>query len=243
MSPLFAALLRHRWTIGAGVAAFFGALLVSRTVSDSGGLPGGEIPPAPLAEDRRARAVRLIQSYVPSETGDAKFAEISKDYGGIGTTCGYLTGWLLWRLGAKDNRIVNREQAADGLKYHVAENISRLVGGAKALGAWRTLADGLPKPGDMAYYATNPPPGPPPAGWNWHEHVNVVLDAGPDEWRTADGGRTVNGHQAAEIVTRKRVGSDKLDYLGGPRSIIGWVDLDAVPLEAPPTGPFALDVA
>ena len=52
----------------------------------------------------REHAALLIDSYVPSDTGDGRFDHIAKDYGGLGTTCGYLCHWLMWRLGS-DNTV------------------------------------------------------------------------------------------------------------------------------------------
>lgn len=194
--------------------------------------------------DRREAALALLANYLPSATGDARFKEVAQDYGGMGTTCGYLTGWLLWRLGCVDNRIVNRTDKARGLRYFVGENISRLVNGGKALGAWRTVEKhGLPKPGDLAYYANDPPKiETDKAGnqiKNFHEHVNVVVEARADAWRTGDAGRTVGaGVQGAEFVNRAAHqisgGKVTLDYFGGPRRCIGYVDLEAVPIAAPP---------
>jgi hypothetical protein len=185
----------------------------------------------------RDAALRLLSDYLPCSTtgeGAARFHEIAKDYGGIGTTCGYLTGWLLWRLGCRDPQIVNRDEPSEGLHYKVGMNIADLVSGGKALGAWRTQEGGArPSPGDLCYYATDPPTGDPP---NYHEHVNVAVDCSGDEWKTADAGRTdpKTGKQMAEFVTRKRFANGTIDYLGGARKLIGWVDLTAVPLTAPP---------
>lgn len=192
--------------------------------------------------DRREAALALLANYLPSVTGDARFKEIAKDYGGMGTTCGYLPIWMWWRLGCIDARLINREQPELGLHYKVAQNIAAIVRGGKAAGAWRTLKEhGRPKPGDTVYYAKDPPElTPNPDGGepikNFREHVNVAVDCSGSTWRTGDAGRTSGaGTQMAEFVSRAfHESSGTVDYFGGPRRVVGWVDLDAVALGPPP---------
>lgn len=189
----------------------------------------------------RSAAMDLLEGYLPCETGSAAFDEIAKDYGRMGTTCGYLTGWLLWKLGCVDPRIVNREEPEDGLHYAVGMNIARLVQGAKSMGAWRSIhADGPPKPGDLVYYAKDPPEIRADGSKNFKEHVNVAVECPiGGVWRTGDAGRTnmTTGEQMAEFVERKQFANGSIDYMGGPRQVFGYVDLEAVPFaNAPPDG-------
>jgi hypothetical protein len=222
------------WALGGlGLGAL--AIAIGRSNDPDATGAGGDSTDGPHPTDPehiRDLAMNLLTAYLPCTTGSEKFHEIAKDYGKMGTTCGYLTGWLLWRLGCVDPRIVNREEPADGLHYAVGMNIARLVSGGKALGAWRTQAGGArPKPGDCCYYAVDPP-----INGNYHEHVNVAVDCSTDMWRSADAGRTdpKTGEQMAEFVTRKRFNNGTLDYYGGPRKLIGWVDLTAVPFTRAP---------
>jgi hypothetical protein len=191
-------------------------------------------------QDLRSAAMDLLEAYLPCNTGDPRFAEIAKDFGGMGTTCGYLTGWLLWKLGCVDPRIVNREEPEDGLHYAVGMNIARLVQGAKSMGAWRTLgANGPPKPGDLVYYAKDPPEIRADGSKNFKEHVNVAVSCpSGGVWRTGDAGRTnmQTGQQMAEFVDRKQFANGSIDYLGGPRQVFGYVDLLAVPYANGPQG-------
>lgn len=181
-----------------------------------------------------------MANYLPSVTGDARFKEISLDYGGRGTTCGYLPIWIWWRLGCTDPVLINRTDKSAGLVYKVGMNIAAIVNGGKRLRAWRTLKDGgRPLPGDVVYYANDPPKIEHDADGNpiknFHEHVNVAIDCSGQEWRTGDAGRTSPaGTQMAEFVTRPMTGADSILYFGGSRKVIGWVDMDAVPLGPPP---------
>jgi len=237
-------LLRLPWYVWAGGAGVGTVALMSAWkppsnnphASGDGGKPvsnpGGVTP-----DNVRDLALNLLTAYLPCTTGDAKFSEIAKDFGGVGTTCGYLPAWLMWRLGCVDPRIVNRSEPAEGLHYAVGMNIARLVQGGKDLGAWRTPAqNGRPKLGDLCYYAMDPPQQKGDGTKDYHEHVNVCIDSSGDDWKSADAGRTnpKDGKQMAEFVTRKRLADGRIDYYGGPRKLIGWVDLAALPFTRPP---------
>src|SRR5262245_34519869 len=117
---------------------------------------------------RRDDALAIIASVVPSDYGDPKFSKIIGDLyresPTSGTTCGYLVSYLLYELGCRAP-IVNRNDPAYGLRYGIGENISRLLGGAKALGAWRAGPEGI-RPGDC-YFISNGPP--------LTEHVGVFI--------------------------------------------------------------------
>ncbi len=175
---------------------------------------------------RRSQALAIVSSVVPSIYGDAKFSRIIDGLytagDGAGTTCGFLASYLLFQLGCRAPEIVNRTDAASGLKYEIGGNISRLVSGAKALGAWRTGAAGI-KPGDI-YFISNGPP--------LTEHVGVYISGDAAHWTTADAGqRGPNGEQAAKTQVRAFDG-ENLGTLNGPKTIQGYVDIDALPLTA-----------
>ena len=144
---------------------------------------------------------------------------------GYGTTCGFLCSYLLYRLGCRDGRIVNRRDDEAGLVYHPGENISRLVNGARALGAWRSGPLGI-RPGDIYLLSRGEPSS---------EHVGVFLGSASGTWWTADAGQTAaDGTQAAAYCARAFDGT----AVGGPagerlRPVVGYVDLDALPLPVP----------
>jgi len=184
----------------------------------------------------RQRAVDLIRAYVPSDTGSAQFAEITGgDYGGVGTTCGYLPSWLFHKMGCYDGRIINRTDLAHGLRYTIGANIDRLATGAKALGASRSIATGPPLPGDGVFYTNGP---------SSTEHVALVLDAtSPDVWQTADAGiRNDRGYQCARQVSRRiDPKTGRVFFSDGPRSVAAIFDLEKiVPPVADDDGPMWL---
>lgn len=175
----------------------------------------------------RSRALAIVAGVVPSNYRDARFQRIIGDLyvesPTSGTTCGYLASYLLYQLGCRAPQIVNRTDARWGLMYGIGENISRLVSGAKALGAWRVGARGI-RAGDI-YFISNGPPA--------SEHVGVFMGApDPGHWRTADAGqRDAAGHQAARYRVRAFDGVN-LETPNGPKVVQGYVDIEALPYAA-----------
>lgn len=166
----------------------------------------------------RRRALELVREVVPSDTGDGRFDVVVKDYGGRGTTCGYLVHWLLWRLGKR--QAVNRGEPAAGLRYVPGANIS-MVDQNPAFHRYHEGSPERPKPGDIYFQSDGPPD---------TEHVGVVM-AWPDDEHvlTADAGqRNAAGSQAARFVRRQfREGRlPRLDHIGEPRRLVGWIDIE-----------------
>lgn len=128
---------------------------------------------------------------------------------GSGTTCGFLTGWFLWRIGCKDRNVVNRTcAAADGSpigRYSAGHNICAVRGACGGNGDadkrrhahyvrvhgdpanTAAFASGAlrPKLGDVVHVNTKP-------GTN-KDHVLIFLNAfqdadGTERWQTAEAG-------------------------------------------------------
>lgn len=191
--------------------------------------PSGPDDPAQRRED----ALTLVGQYLPCSRGDAHYREVCKDFGGSGTTCGYLPGFLWYRLGCRDNRLVNRSEPQDGLTYHNAQNIACVVNGGKAVGAWRDYHPGQapPEPGDVLYFqdalfisgaSTNP-----------REHVAmcVAFDAASGSLTTYDLGHSPDPE--GNLVTRQMNADGSIAFMGSTRKIVGIVDLTLVPMSAP----------
>lgn len=67
------------------------------------------------------------------------FDNLAKDYGqGMGTTCGFLPHYLLWRFGCTDSTLVNRSEPQEGFTYRIGENLSifQPVWGKRPRPAW-----------------------------------------------------------------------------------------------------------
>lgn len=79
----------------------------------------------------RSEAVALLERYIVGgrlTIGQIGFDHIAKDYGMSGTTCGYLPHWMYWRLGCKDEILVNRFEPDSSVRYLDWENISAVSG-------------------------------------------------------------------------------------------------------------------
>jgi hypothetical protein len=204
----------------------------------------------------REHAALLIDAYVPSDTGDARFDHIAKDYGGLGTTCGYLCHWLMWRLGSDSTDIINRGEP--GFTYVPGANISRIwnLGQPPFISVFGTdlLQQGLqPQYGDIVFIKQGLD------GPQVTEHVFVFLDLvetfdGTLMWRTAEAGQPNEYNQeCARIKWRElRLGAEVGAQLGGgnpARDIIGWISLAELsynfmppfpPMTPPPFDPILM---
>lgn len=175
--------------------------------------------PLTTQEGVRERACALVREYIPCEHGDARYREMCLDYGGIGTTCGYLPSWLLWRMGAP-SRFVNRSDPPT-YSYKIGANIS-ILRWHPEFHLYRTGES--PLPGDIYFVSDGP---------SNTEHVGVYL--GTDStgaWTCADLGQTDGqGRQCGRITSRTLRSDGKLyrdDGIGAPRKLVGWLDLEEV---------------
>lgn len=187
-----------------------------------GGLRGGR----PL-QGVRGLAVSLVRSRVPFDRGDSSYAVVCKDYGGIGTTCGYLPHWMLWAVGCRLRRVVNRYEPKDGLAYRDGANISALRWQPEFVAYNRLAASTLPLPGDIFFVSDGPPA---------TEHVGVVLGISEDGvWTCAEAGQEGGGARIVRRIlidgrlARLAAGSDvEPDRSFHARKLVGWLDLDRV---------------
>ncbi len=173
-----------------------------------------------------------VRAVVPSVYGSARFRLLTGgSWGpGGGTTCAFLCAWCLYFAGCRDPRIVNYEAPATGLRFHVSEGISRLIDGARTLGALDTTAARFrPLPGDFLFLTEGPP---------HTEHVEVFLGfTKSGAWRVAAAGQTdpKTGRQCAIVKTRTRRGSQLTTAAGG-RTLAAVIRTRRLPYAAAPLG-------
>lgn len=197
--------------------------------------------------DVRAAAERVVDYYVPSKYPEERFLDLidNRWQPGGGTTCAYLTAKILVLVGCRELDFVNHEDP-EGLgrirfEYGDARNgVSKLVAGAKAFGCW--VSDGIgrePARMDLVYMTV-------PGKEGAADHVEVFRALDGTTWEAAAAGQGTREEQRAEIVRRSITdqrtsgGARYVSSLAGePKRIIGWVDLDRVPLIEPPSGPAA----
>jgi Stage II sporulation protein len=179
----------------------------------------------------RDDALVLIATVVPSDYGDPRFSlligDMYREGPGAGTTCGFLPSFILLMIGCISPVIINRNAFEYGLYYHIGENISCLVSGARQLGAWVDGDQGI-RAGDVFFLSNGPP---------LTEHVgHLVRDEGA-AWLTADSGqRNASMHQAARYVRRTKA-PGVLWTPNGSKTIQGYIDIDRLPYDGPNRAP------
>lgn len=208
--------------VGAGMATAAGLMLWRGNVTGS----------SPSAGSPRDRLVALIKEWIPSEMGDGRFEQLlgaptgDKAWQyytvGFGTSCAVVVAALLAKIGCAP-KLLNMHPSDGGSGHVPGATITKLIQGAKDVGAWRAgpSLNGI-REGDVYVLAT------PPKGTD--AHTGFWLERSGDWVFTADAGqRDKEGEQAARIVRRKIVG----DTMSGPeglgpfRPIQGYVDIDA----------------
>jgi hypothetical protein len=194
--------------------------------------------------DMRAAAERVVDHYVPSEYPDERFLDLIDNHWqpGAGTTCAYLTAKVLVLLGCREPDLVNHDDP-EGLARirfefgNTRNGISKLVAGAKALDCW--VADGVgrePARMDLVYMTV-------PGKEGTADHVEVFRAIDGSTWEAAAAGQGTRERQRAEIVRRSindqraNGGARYVSSLAGEaKRVIGWVDLERVPLAESPMG-------
>ncbi len=175
----------------------------------------------------RDAIVALCKQLLPETTdvnkyvhwNEVGFDNLAKDYGqGMGTTCGFLPHFLLWRFGCRDNTLVNRSSPPEGLTYRIGENLSIFQPSkANPRPSWMKMDEqrtrdaasgkGGPKPGDFVIIR----------GGYWVEkstgartrdsaHIFVLLDVleangKKVKWRVAQSGVSNNAFQQGAHIT------------------------------------------
>ena len=208
----------------------------------------------------RERGVALLRAYFPAKgtfgQGTIGFDHIVKDYTNSGTTCGYPTHWMLWRLGCSEKSLVNRYEPDTDFTYTDGANLSKIfhnyafVNVLSNKSAREQFLSGAiyPKPGDTIFISTgevlvdvtttNK------AGVKethkekrWKEHVYQVLGgktgSAKDKmtWEVANSGQGLVGKQEAEILGSRGVEKrgDAWYDTKDSRQFYGWLDIDKLP--------------
>lgn len=130
-------------------------------------------------------------------------------------SCGDLVAWMLYRLGCRDESLVNRSADGGIRAWQPGRNVSNITGSRH----YRRARDGgTPQPGDVLFLLK--------AGG----HLDVLL-----EWDEA--GRTVTVAAYGQPYGRKKTRALRRTATGWTLDgsvLDGWLDLDAVPIDAAP---------
>ena len=186
-------------------------------------------------EQMRRSAFFLLDTILPYKDGDANYKVVCKDYGGGGTTCGFLCHWLLWRLGVTDTTRINR--AEKGFTYMPGDNLSRIVQGyaapfVKAYGTGVLQSGKRPRTGDICYIYEAP------KGAQNTEHVFCMLRDAPQAgaWSTAESGQEY-GKWGKKRDDRMLLPDAKSANIAGNtpmRTLMGWLPLEELDYGPPP---------
>jgi hypothetical protein len=174
-------------------------------------------------DTRRAVAVALVRAYLPCspKEHESRYEEIAREFGGVGTTCGYLPHWLWYRLGCRDPKWCNRTIDGTPCVYKDGKNIAAIFNeGRGPFVPHRSSTVYLPGDVFYVYDGVNGPAHNPNS-----EHVGVLLEDNGTSWLVGHGGQIGNAFQ---IATLKRSGSRL-----GSRVLVGKRPLEAMPVSAP----------
>lgn len=180
---------------------------------------------APITPDQASiYAQAVIQQYVPAKQGSPEWKLVCQDFGGVGTTCGYLAAFVLYALGYR-GPLMNRNVPEDGIKYRPGSNVSAIWNAGRP--PFRRMSSGdVPELGDIVFISNGPP---------ITEHILIfmqqVVRDGKVYWRSGDGGQLGN---ALELCERELREGKILGPPGKGRTVMGWIPLKSLTYTAEP---------
>ncbi len=130
------------------------------------------------------------------------------------SSCGDLVAWLLWRLGCRDESLVNRT-GDDGVRDWIpGRNVSAVVGHRAYR---RASGEDVPQPGDALFLQRN----------GGHLAILIEWDAAAGRVVSADYGQPEGLERVSKLERR-----GGRWYLDGSE-LEGWLDLDRVTFDGP----------
>jgi len=160
----------------------------------------------------------IIQSCIaltPCDQGDEAFRWICKDWGGVGTTCGYFASAVMWLAGVR-GRIVNRSD--EGCKYVVGANVSAIFNGGRFPFTLHAPGISYP-PGSILFVSEGPPK---------TEHLMVLGACEGMKWTIYQGGGV---GPKGEAMRMKDLRFDGGKEVGG-RTLVGAIQPQHMPVMA-----------
>jgi len=164
---------------------------------------------------------RIIQACIaltPCDQGDDCFKWIAKDWGGVGTTCGYFASAVMWLVGVR-GRIVNRSDA--GCRYVVGANVSAIFNAGRYPFTFHKAGRTYP-PGTILFLSEGPPK---------TEHLVVMAETDGSTWSIYQGG---GQGPKGEAMRKKDLVYDGRNRLGG-RTLVGGILPEDMPIRAEET--------
>ena len=190
-------------------------------------------------------ALSNLGQLIPSKYGDANFNTLTAGAYNpsvpLSSSCGYVASYYLQSLGVTDPTIINRDIPSSGAKSTPGANLSKLYFGAQKAGALRTVAkDGPPPPGSVLFFGDPKDP----TGNYAAQHVSVLGSVNSDgSFNTLDGG-SPSREQTSQNTRSFTTGVDAdgnptntISSGAGPRTVMAYIDVTALPIAAPPAPP------
>lgn len=139
--------------------------------------------------------------------------------------------WFLWSLGCRSGRLLNRDDPEWGLRWDRSDPVQKLVDGAHRLGAWRTfMLDRCPSLGDVVVAGVRAR-GEAPAAC-------VFTGLSGAGWGTVQDGLWTKVGWAPHMSVRELRG-DRLRTPEADLTVVGWIDLSRLEMEAQPSSGFS----
>ena len=84
-----------------------------------------------------------------------------------------LPHWMLWALGCRDGKILNRDVPDRGIRWTGGKSVDKLFNGSQRMAAWRAFhLEKSPRPGDILILEGN----------SVIARTAIVVSASPDGW-------------------------------------------------------------
>lgn len=165
-----------------------------------------------------ARLVQACIALTPCDQGDDCFRWVAKDWGGVGTTCGYLISAAYWLVGVRGS-VVNRSDT--GTRYRPGANVSSIYNEGRPPFTHHKPGATYP-PGTTIFLSEGPPK---------TEHLVMLESAEGMHWTIFQGG---GQGPHGEAMRKKDLPYDGGKHLGG-RTIVGVIYPQDLPVLAEET--------
>jgi hypothetical protein len=164
---------------------------------------------------------RILQAclyLLPCDDGDEAFEWITKDWGGGGTTCGFLPSALMWLVGVR-SELCNRTDPAYKMRYVDGANMARIFNRGRHPFTLHKTGATYP-PGTILFVSNGPP---------ITEHVCVLDSIEGDKWTVYEGGKK---NRAGKECMRKAEGRVVAGASFRGKKIVGGIQPHHLPLVA-----------
>lgn len=131
--------------------------------------------------------------------------------------------WLLWSLGCRDKRILNREESTNQMKWSKGKDLKFLLQGSQRLTAWKPFRLGSkPELGDLVISGIQ--------SRGEKEMASIFLGETQDSWLLAHDCTTNKGIYET-CVEQCKLKGDMLIFKNMNKIVLGFIDLSKINYE------------